>query len=116
MAEGLGKKPGASAGLAGRDSFNFVVFPPLIWLMRPARPDLEVHVLVENVPDIGKPHRAAAKTMLDVAEHDWLVLKSGGPFQRERCFVSTLPAGGRARAPPRRRGLAIFDRLEPEVR
>eukprot|EP00969_Alexandrium_andersonii_P224483 9914407-Alexandrium_andersonii.AAC.1 len=71
--------------------------------MRRARPDLEVHVLVENVPDIGEPHRAAMKKMLAVTEHDWLVLKSSGPFQREHCFVSTLPAGGRTKAAPRRR-------------
>eukprot|EP00969_Alexandrium_andersonii_P253787 11217011-Alexandrium_andersonii.AAC.1 len=61
MAEGLGKKTDASAGLAGRDSFNFTVFPPLIWLMRRATPDLEIHALVENVPDIGEPRRAAMK-------------------------------------------------------
>eukprot|EP00969_Alexandrium_andersonii_P182698 8072944-Alexandrium_andersonii.AAC.1 len=48
--------------------------------------------------------------MLAVAEHDWLVLKSGGPFQRERCFVGTLPAGGPTRPLPRRRELAIFDK------
>eukprot|EP00969_Alexandrium_andersonii_P200621 8863014-Alexandrium_andersonii.AAC.1 len=60
-----------------------MAFPPLIWLMRRARPDLEVHVLVENVPDIGEPHRAAMKNMLAVTKHDWLVLKSGGPFKRE---------------------------------
>eukprot|EP00969_Alexandrium_andersonii_P293304 12964288-Alexandrium_andersonii.AAC.1 len=72
MADGLGKKADTSAGLAGRDSFNFMVFPPLIWLMRWARPDLKVHVLVENVPDIGEPRRAAMKKMLAVAEHDWL--------------------------------------------
>eukprot|EP00969_Alexandrium_andersonii_P126124 5575646-Alexandrium_andersonii.AAC.1 len=60
--------------------------------MRRARPDLEVHVLIENVPDIGEPHRAVMKKMLAVTEHDWLVLKSSGPLQRERCFISTLPA------------------------
>eukprot|EP00969_Alexandrium_andersonii_P181723 8030602-Alexandrium_andersonii.AAC.1 len=79
MAEGLDKKADASAGLAGRDPFNFMAFPLLIWLMRRARPDLEAHVLVDNVPDIDEPHRAAMKKkMLAVTEHDWLVLKSGG--------------------------------------
>eukprot|EP00969_Alexandrium_andersonii_P117482 5197345-Alexandrium_andersonii.AAC.1 len=63
--------------------------------MRRARPDPEVHVLVENVPDIGEPHRAAVKKMLAATEHDWLVLQSDGPFQRERCFISTLPTGGK---------------------
>eukprot|EP00969_Alexandrium_andersonii_P301861 13343528-Alexandrium_andersonii.AAC.1 len=70
MAEGLDKKSGASAGLAGRDSFNFMVFPPLICLMRRARPDLEVHALVENVPDIGEPRTAATKKVLAVTEHE----------------------------------------------
>eukprot|EP00969_Alexandrium_andersonii_P269644 11917875-Alexandrium_andersonii.AAC.1 len=87
MAEGLDKKANqkvdTAAGLTGKDSFNLMAFPLLIWLMRRARPDLEVHVLVENVPDIGEPHRAAMKKMLAVTEHEWLVLKSSGPFQRE---------------------------------
>eukprot|EP00969_Alexandrium_andersonii_P342978 15160694-Alexandrium_andersonii.AAC.1 len=61
MAKGLDKKADASAGLAGRNSSNFTVSPPLIWLMRRARPDLEVRVLVEDVPDIGEPHRPATK-------------------------------------------------------
>eukprot|EP00969_Alexandrium_andersonii_P156038 6898764-Alexandrium_andersonii.AAC.1 len=61
MAEGLGKKADNPAGLTGRDSFNFMAFPPLTWLMRRARPDLEARVLVENVPDIGEPRRAATK-------------------------------------------------------
>eukprot|EP00969_Alexandrium_andersonii_P181322 8011510-Alexandrium_andersonii.AAC.1 len=78
MAEGLDKKADNSAGLTGRDSFNFMAVPPLIWLMRRTRPDLEVHVLVANVPDVGEPHWAAMKKMLAVTEHDWLVLKSGG--------------------------------------
>eukprot|EP00969_Alexandrium_andersonii_P015880 694881-Alexandrium_andersonii.AAC.1 len=110
MAEGLGKKADTSAGLAGRGAFNFMAPPPLIWLMRRARPDLEAHVLVESVPDVGEPHRAAMKKMLAVTEHDWQVLKSGGPFQRERCFISTLPTGGQVRPIPRRRELAIFDK------
>eukprot|EP00969_Alexandrium_andersonii_P150096 6637090-Alexandrium_andersonii.AAC.1 len=74
-----------------------MVFPLRISLMRRARPDLEVHVLVENVPDIGEPHRAAMKKTLAVSEHEWVALKSGGPFQRGRCFISTLPAGGHTR-------------------
>eukprot|EP00969_Alexandrium_andersonii_P011484 499924-Alexandrium_andersonii.AAC.1 len=48
--------------------------------------------------------------MLAVSEHEWLVLKSGGLFQRERCFSSTLPAGGKVRPTPRRRALAIVDK------
>eukprot|EP00969_Alexandrium_andersonii_P186068 8221101-Alexandrium_andersonii.AAC.1 len=64
MAEWLGKKSAASVGLAGQHSFNCMVFPALIWLLRRARPDLEIHV-----PDIGEPRRAATKKMLAVAEH-----------------------------------------------
>eukprot|EP00969_Alexandrium_andersonii_P093774 4143210-Alexandrium_andersonii.AAC.1 len=86
-----------------------MAFPPLIWLMRRARPDLEAHVLVENVPDAGEPRRAAVEKTLAVAEHEWLVLESGGPFQRERCFISSLPARGRMRPLPRRRELVIFE-------
>eukprot|EP00969_Alexandrium_andersonii_P042887 1881157-Alexandrium_andersonii.AAC.1 len=48
--------------------------------------------------------------MLAVAEHGWLVLVSGGQLQREHCFISALPAGGRTRLLPRRRELAIFDK------
>eukprot|EP00969_Alexandrium_andersonii_P092351 4077346-Alexandrium_andersonii.AAC.1 len=69
MAEGLGNTSDASAGLAGCDSFHFTVFPPLVWLMWRARPDLEIPVLVEKVPDIGAPRRAATKKMLAVTEH-----------------------------------------------
>eukprot|EP00969_Alexandrium_andersonii_P278325 12303276-Alexandrium_andersonii.AAC.1 len=72
MADGLGKKADTSAGLTGQGSFNFMAFPLMIWLMRRARPDLEAHVIVENAPDIGEPHRAATKKMLAVTEHDWL--------------------------------------------
>eukprot|EP00969_Alexandrium_andersonii_P048699 2136202-Alexandrium_andersonii.AAC.1 len=68
MAGGLDKKAGkkedTSAGRTGKDSFNSMAFPLLIWLMRRARPDLEARVLVENAPDIGEPHRAAMKKML----------------------------------------------------
>eukprot|EP00969_Alexandrium_andersonii_P032736 1429312-Alexandrium_andersonii.AAC.1 len=69
MAEGPDKKSAASVGLAGRDSFNLMAFPTLIWLLRRARPGLEIHVLVENVPDIGEPRWAVMKKMLAVAEH-----------------------------------------------
>eukprot|EP00969_Alexandrium_andersonii_P067891 2995383-Alexandrium_andersonii.AAC.1 len=71
MAEGLDKKAGASAGLAGEDSFNCTVLSPLIWLLKKARLDLDICLLVENVPDIGEPRRAATKKVLAVAEHDW---------------------------------------------
>eukprot|EP00969_Alexandrium_andersonii_P236868 10456521-Alexandrium_andersonii.AAC.1 len=71
--------------------------------MRQARPDLEIHALAENVPDIGEPRRAAKKQMLAVTENEWVALKSSGLFQRERCFISAVPAGGRTRPLPRRR-------------
>eukprot|EP00969_Alexandrium_andersonii_P291575 12887102-Alexandrium_andersonii.AAC.1 len=48
--------------------------------------------------------------MLAATEHDWLVLKSSGPFRRERCFISTLPTGGRSKAAPRRRLATIFEK------
>eukprot|EP00969_Alexandrium_andersonii_P296479 13101422-Alexandrium_andersonii.AAC.1 len=59
MAEGLGHKPAASVGFAVKGPFNFAVFPPLIWLLKRARPDLEIHALAGNVPEIGEPRRAA---------------------------------------------------------
>eukprot|EP00969_Alexandrium_andersonii_P013990 609991-Alexandrium_andersonii.AAC.1 len=48
MAGGLGKKAECSVGLAGRDPYSFMAFPLVVWLMRRARPDLEVHVLLEE--------------------------------------------------------------------
>eukprot|EP00969_Alexandrium_andersonii_P303819 13429973-Alexandrium_andersonii.AAC.1 len=48
--------------------------------------------------------------MLAAIEHEWVVLKSSRPFQRERCFISTLPAGGQTRPLPRRREAVVFDR------
>eukprot|EP00969_Alexandrium_andersonii_P041444 1817173-Alexandrium_andersonii.AAC.1 len=70
-----------------------MVSPPLIWLMRRARPYLEIHVLVENTPDIGELRRAAMKKMLAVTEHEWVVLKSSTLMkQRSRCLLYTSPS------------------------
>eukprot|EP00969_Alexandrium_andersonii_P166951 7378671-Alexandrium_andersonii.AAC.1 len=68
------------------------------------------------MPDIGVPRRAATKKALAVTEHEWVVLKSSGPFQRDRCCISALPAGGQTRPLPRRHECRrLRPGLAPEV-
>ena len=82
-------------GLAGSESFNMYIFPIITWLVRKWRPDLMVHCLVENAPDIEAPHREAIQRILAIpnAERYWVVRSTEKfcHFYRRWAFVGTLP-------------------------
>ena len=59
-------------GLRGRDSVNFFIFPALAWMIQRRRPDLHIHVLVEN-----------AGTMVEV--HTEGMARAGNPSERRAC-------------------------------
>eukprot|EP00969_Alexandrium_andersonii_P318021 14047716-Alexandrium_andersonii.AAC.1 len=59
--------------------------------------------MLENAPEIAEPHREVIKTILGVTENDWAVMRSPGPFRRDRAFVSTTPNDACSRRLPRRR-------------
>eukprot|EP00969_Alexandrium_andersonii_P058532 2580072-Alexandrium_andersonii.AAC.1 len=90
-------------GLAGRGSVHLMELPAVLWLLRRARPDVDVQFMLANPPDIAEPHRAVIKTILGVAENDWVVMRSPGPFRRDRAFISTMPNDACSRRLPRRR-------------
>ena len=53
-------------GLCGRGSVNYFVFPALAWTIQQRRPDLRIHVMVENagtMVDIHKDGMARALGM-----------------------------------------------------
>eukprot|EP00969_Alexandrium_andersonii_P133712 5913323-Alexandrium_andersonii.AAC.1 len=79
-----------------------MVLPAVLWLLRRARPDVDVQFMLANAPEIAEPHRAVIKTILGVAENDWVVTRTA-PFRRDRAFVSTMPNDACSRRPPRRR-------------
>eukprot|EP00969_Alexandrium_andersonii_P308346 13629260-Alexandrium_andersonii.AAC.1 len=51
-------------GLAGRDSIHLMVLPAVLWLLRRARPDVDVQFMLEDAPEIAEPHREVIKTIL----------------------------------------------------
>eukprot|EP00969_Alexandrium_andersonii_P205007 9059114-Alexandrium_andersonii.AAC.1 len=51
-------------GLAGRGSVHLMVLPALLWLLRRARPDVDIQFMLENSPEIAEPHRTVIKTCL----------------------------------------------------
>ena len=51
-------------GLCGERSIHFFVFPVLAWAITWARPDLTVHVVVENAGSIKQEHLAAWRKRL----------------------------------------------------
>ena len=53
-------------GLCGEGSIHFFVFPALAWAVARARPDLTVHVVVENAGSIRPEHLLAMSEALGV--------------------------------------------------
>ena len=52
------------AGLCGERSIHVFIFPVLAWALARARPDLLVHVVVENAGPIRQEHRVAMSEAL----------------------------------------------------
>eukprot|EP00969_Alexandrium_andersonii_P208960 9228736-Alexandrium_andersonii.AAC.1 len=65
-------------------------------MARQARPDIDVHAMVENAADIDDP-RVALRQMLGTNPAQWVVMASKGAFDRRRSFISTLPAAATPR-------------------
>eukprot|EP00969_Alexandrium_andersonii_P041493 1818810-Alexandrium_andersonii.AAC.1 len=61
----MGRRNGG-LGLAGKESFNFFVFPVVVWAIRRCRPDVDAHVLAENSDRVGDLHAAAARNLLSI--------------------------------------------------
>eukprot|EP00969_Alexandrium_andersonii_P036442 1597137-Alexandrium_andersonii.AAC.1 len=60
-------------------------------MARQARPDIDVHVVVENAEDITDPHAGAMRELLGIDPVQRVVVASEGLFERRRSFLSTLP-------------------------
>ena len=107
----LAGRHGGREGLCGSDSWNFYVFPLVLHAIRCARPDISVHVTVENAGSMMDKFRVAiARTLgipTEVARAGILPNGGGGdepgdfapvidarrfsPYTRKRIFFSTLP-------------------------
>ena len=97
---------GGHIGLAGRDSVHFFVFPALARVIQLARPDLHVHVLVENAGSTLPRHRECMRRALGICggERKDLMIDAGqwAAFPRKHIFLSTLPWQPIVTWPPRR--------------
>ena len=94
------------SGLCGERSIHFFVSPVLAWAITRARPDLVVHVVVENAGSIRPEHQAAMLAALGLRQdsgHAQIFDAAGWTsMPRRRTFLSTLaPVDGR-RLPARR--------------
>ena len=86
--------PGAGAlGLTGSRSSNFYVFPALCRVIQKARPDIHLHVMVENAGSMRPEHRQAIQDSLGLAGGSGPVINAGlwTSFTRSRTFFSPLP-------------------------
>ena len=52
------------AGVCGTDSYFFYAVPAVTWAAQQARPDLEVHTLVENAGSTRAEHRRTMEAAL----------------------------------------------------
>ena len=92
-------------GLCGDRSCHFYATPLAAWCLQAIRPDLIVHVLVENVSSMKTMFRAEIVRALNLpspAHATTLDSQAWCPFPRRRLFFSTLPPPSRRAAPPRR--------------
>jgi hypothetical protein len=48
---------GGHLGLAGRDSVHFFIFPAIARVIQLVRPDIRLHLLIENAGSTLPPHR-----------------------------------------------------------
>ena len=88
-------------GVCGVDSKNFFVFPLVARAVTCLRPDLHVHVLVENSGSARTEHKHAMLESLGLDPKQAVILDAGAwsAFRRPRMFISSLEVGPPA-APP----------------
>ena len=92
-------------GLCGDRSCHFYAAPLAAWCLQAIRPDLIVHVLVENVSSmkpIFKREIARALNLPSLSHVTTLDSQAWCPFPRKRLFFSTLPPPSGQIAPRRR--------------
>ena len=107
----LAGRHGGREGLCGDDSWNFYVFPLILHVARRARPDIDVHVTVENAGSMMAKFKVAIARAPGISIRDasagagpcGLELDAGGefapvidarrfsPYTRKRIFFSTPP-------------------------
>ena len=107
----LAGRRGGREGLCGNDLWNFYVFPLVLHAVKCARPDISVHVTVENAGSMMDKFRAAIARTLGIpteVAHAGIQPSGGGdgdqgefapvidarrfsPYTRKRIFFSTLP-------------------------
>ena len=66
----LAGRHGGREGLCGDDSWNFYVFPLILHAARRARPDIDVHVTVENAGSMMEEFRVAIVRALGISTKD----------------------------------------------
>ena len=85
---------GGRLGLLGPRSKHFWAVPLCAWYIRTLRPDLLVHVLLENVDSMRPEHRAVLlrALALDPQVHATVLdAKTWGPLPRRRLWAATFP-------------------------
>eukprot|EP00969_Alexandrium_andersonii_P100320 4425282-Alexandrium_andersonii.AAC.1 len=82
-------------GPASKGSLHFHMFPALVWVIRAARPGVDVHLLVENPDKIGEPRAVAWPRC-------WRPRRMAGRPSRRR-GTSTGPGASSARSARGRR-------------
>ena len=107
----LAGRHGGREGLCGDDSWNFYVFPLVLHAARRARPDIDVHVTVENAGSMMEQFRTAIARALGILIRDanaealprGLEIDGEGefapvvdarrfsPYTKKRIFFSALP-------------------------
>ena len=93
-------------GLCGPDSVNFFAVPSVAWAMSCWRPDVSVHVVLENAASMRQEHRASILRALGGLDEgtNLRTIDSGqwAAFPRRRRFFLTIPTGEQVPDVPRR--------------
>ena len=81
--------------MCGSESYLFYAFPAVAWAAQQARPDLEVHTLVENAGSTRAEHRRTMEAALGLQgrRHGCICLNADRwtAFTRNRIYLATLP-------------------------
>ena len=90
----VASRASGTRGLCGDRSCHFYATPLAAWCLQAIRPDLIVHVVVENVSSmkpIFKREIARALNLPNLSHVTTLDSQAWCPFPRKRLFFSTLP-------------------------
>ena len=84
---------GGAAGVAGARSSDVYAFPAICRVVQVARPDLTLHVMVENAGSILPPHRQVILSSLGLPSSAGPIIDAGpwSHFTRSHTFFSSLP-------------------------